>query len=170
MTKHAPEQFRKVLKAEQHDYIQRAIEIARNAPAQYEGSLHPTGSTIFQHRTIHEALEHYADLKAQGWELEHLTPACYDKLFSFSAKKPEHVFEQDIPQIVLNAEKMYLREVEEHNKQAKKLQERKAFVEQEFARLEEERKAKLRTELEKQFDSRGRVQHVSSDTVYLHAR
>ncbi|MFV3283160.1 hypothetical protein ACNFCI_03720 [Pseudomonas sp. NY15356] len=168
MTKYAPEQFRKVLKAEQHDYIRRAIEIARTAPAAYEGSLDPTGSTIFQHRTIHEALEHYADLKAQGWELEHLTPACNDKLFSFSAKKPEHVFEQDILQIAARAEKAYLKEIEIHNKEAQRLKDKAAFIEAEFNRLEEERKASLRAELERQFDSRvqHRVQHVISHAAH----
>ena len=170
MTKYAPEQTRKVLKAEQAEHIQLAIEIARTAPAQHEGTVLPTGSTIFQHRTIHEALEHYADLKAQGWQLEHLNPACYDRLFSFVAKKPEHIFEQDIPQIALNAEKDYLKIVEDHNKQAKQLQERQAFIEEEFERREEQRKAALRAELAREYDNRGRVQRVNSTDIQLHAR
>ncbi|EKT4466783.1 hypothetical protein QEL93_002185 [Pseudomonas putida] len=152
MTKYAPEQFRKVLKAEQHDYIQRAIEIARTAPAAYEGSLDPTGSTIFQFRTFEEALEAYSDLKSDGWKLQQNSSQCFSTLFSFVAFKPNHVFELDIPQIALRAEKAYLKEVADHNKEAQRLKDRAEHVEREFARRNEV----LRAELEKEYDNRGR--------------
>lgn len=170
MTKYAPDQIRKVLKAEQAQYIEHAIEIARNAPAALEGSLDPAGSVEFYHRTMHEALEHYADLKADGWLLEHTAPVLYNKLFSIVCKKPDHIFELDKPQIAARAEQAYLKSVEEHNKQAKQLQERQAFIEEEFERREEQRKAALRVELAREYDNRGRVQRVNSTDVQLHAR
>lgn len=167
---YAPEQTRRILKTEQAAYVQDAIDRARAAPAAHEGSLDPTGSTLFYHRTVHEALEHYADLKAEGWSLEHTAPVFYDKLHSFVAVKPNHVFEKDIPQIAARAEQAYLKVVEDHNKQAKKLQERQAFIESEFERREAERQAALRTEIEREYDSRGRSRFVNSDDVQLHAR
>ncbi|MGH8386650.1 MAG: hypothetical protein ACRESJ_14325 [Pseudomonas sp.] len=81
------DQIRKVLKTEQAEYIQNAIEFARTAAPAYEGSLDPTGSTLFLHLTTHAALEHYADLKAAGWELQHMIPALADKTFSVAADR-----------------------------------------------------------------------------------
>jgi hypothetical protein len=170
MTKYAPEQFRKILKSEQAEYIQRAIEIARTAPAQYEGSVNPTGSTEFFHRTMHEALEHYATLKADGWTLQHTAPVFYNKLHSFVAIKPDHVFEADKALIVQHAEQAYIKEIEAHNKEAQRLKDKAAFVESEFQRIEAERQAALRADLEKQYDNRGRVQRVNSTDTQLHAR
>lgn len=164
------EQFRKVLKAEQAQYIEQAITLARTAPATYEGSLDPTGAVEFFHLTTHAALEHYADLKAGGWTLEHTAPVFYNNLHSFTAKKPDSVFELDKPLIAQRAEQAYLREVEAHNKEAQRLKDKAAFVEYEFQRLETERLAALRAELEKQYDNRGRVQRVNSTDVQLHAR
>ncbi|MBF8740229.1 hypothetical protein [Pseudomonas guariconensis] len=164
---YAPEQFRKVLKAEQHDYIQRAIDRARTAPAAYEGSLHPTGRTEFVVRSMNEALEKFAKLSLEGWTLDtSVLNLCVapDVPLTFVAIKPDHVFEADIALIAQQAEKAYLKEIEIHNKEAQRLKEKAAFIEAEFNRLEEERKANLRAELERQFDSRGhhRVQHVIS--------
>lgn len=170
MTKYAPEQFRKILKAEQAEYIEQAIERARTAPAVYEGSLNPTGSTEFFHRTLHEALEHYADLKADGWTLEHTAPVFFNNLHSFVANKPDHVFENDKPMIAQRAEQAYIKQVEDHNKEAQRLKDKAAFVEAEFQRIEAERQANLRADLERQFDSRGRVQRVNSTDTQLHAR
>lgn len=170
MTKYAPQQFRKILKAEQAEFIEQAIVLARTAPAAYEGSLNPTGSTEFYHKTVHEALEHYADLRAEGWTLEHTAPVFYNNLHSFVAIKPDHIFEADKALIAQRAEKAYIKEVEDHNKQAQKLKDKSAFVEAEFQRLEAERQATLRAELEKQYDNRGRVQRVNSTDVQLHAR
>ena len=169
MTQYAPEQFRKTLKAEQAQYIEQAITLARTANPSYEGSLDPTGSTLFQHRTIHEAFEHYASLKADGWTLEHAIPVCFDKLHSFVANKPDHVFEIDKPLIAHRAEQAYIKEVEDHNKEAQHLKDRAAFVEYEFQRSEEERKAAYRAKLEETFDNRGRAQRVNSTDVKLHA-
>lgn len=168
MTIYKAEQARKVLKAEQAEYIQEAIELARTANPSYEASLDPTGSTLFYHLTTHAALEHYADLKAQGWTLQHLIPACNDKLYSFVAVKPESVFELDIPQIALRAENAYLREIEAHNKVARKEAERVAYIESEFQRREQQRQAQLRAELASEYDSRGKTQFVSENQTRLH--
>lgn len=170
MTTYAPEQFRKILKAEQAEYIEQAIEFARTAAPQHEGSAHPTGSTIFYVRTTHEALERYADLKADGWTLQHEIPALNTGPLSFVANKPDHVFEIDKPLIAQRAEQSYFKEVEAHNKEAQRLKDKAAFVEAEFQRIEAERQANLRAELEQQYDSRGRVQRVNSTDVQLHAR
>lgn len=170
MTTYAPDQFRKILKAEQAQYIEQAIELARVGNPTYEGSLHPTGSVEFFHRTIAEGMEHWGQLVQDGWTLIHEIPMFADKKFSFCARKPNHVFELDKVHIAQLAEKAYLKEVEDHNKQAKKLQERQAFIEQEFERREEERKAQLRVELAREYDNRGRVQRVNSTDVQLHAR
>lgn len=170
MTRYAPEKIRKVLKAEQAQFIEQAIELARNAPAALEGSLDPTGSVEFYHRTVHEALEHYADLKADGWLLEHTAPVLYNKLFSIACKKPDHIFELDKSQIARRAEQAYLKAVEDHNKEAQRIRDKAAFVESELQRIEKERQATLRTDLERQFDNRGRVQRVNSTDVQLHAR
>ncbi|MNJ21183.1 hypothetical protein D3C77_155290 [compost metagenome] len=170
MTKYAPQQFRKILKAEQAEYIEQAIEFARTDVPQHEGSVQPTGSTIFYVRTIHEALERYADLKAEGWTLQHGIPALDVAPLSFVAIKPDQVFETDKALIAKRAEQAYLREVEAHNKEAQRLKDKSAFVEAEFQRLEAERQATLRAELEKQYDNRGRVQRVNSTDVQLHAR
>ena len=170
MTKYAPEQFRKILKAEQAEYIERAIEFARTDIPQHEGSVKLTGSTKFYVRTIHEALERYADLKADGWTLQHSIPALDVAPLSFVAIKPEHVFEADKPLIAKRAEQDYIKEVEAHNKEAQRLKDKADFVESEFNRLEEERKAQLRADLAKQYDNRGRSRFVNSDDVQLHAR
>lgn len=163
------EQFRKVLKAEQAAYIEQAITLARTAPATYEGSLDPTGSVEFFHLTTHAALEHYADLKADGWTLEHTAPVFYNNLHSFVAIKPDHVFELDKALIAARAEKAYVKEVEDHNKEAQRLKDKATFVEAEFQRIESERKAALRAELESQYENRGRIQRVNSTDVKLHA-
>jgi len=160
MTQYAKDQTRRILKTEQAAYVQDAIDRARTAPAAYEGSLDPTGSTLFHHRTVHEALEHYADLKADGWSLDHGALVFDDKLYSFIAIKPSDVFEKDIPQIALRAEAAYIREVEAHNREAKKLQERAEFIKTEFARREAERQQALMDEITKQYDSRGHAKHT----------
>ena len=109
-------------------------------------------------------------MKANGWTLEHTAPIFYNKLHSFVANKPDHVFEADKPLIAQRAEQDYIRKVEAHNKEAQRLKDKAAFVEAEFQRLEAERQASLRAELEKQYDSRGRAQLVNSTDVQLHAR
>lgn len=170
MTKYAPEQFRKILKAEQAEFIEQAILLARTAPAAYEGSLNPTGSTEFYHKTVHEALEHYADLKADGWTLEHTVPVLYNNLHSFVAIKPDHVFEADKALIAQRAEQAYIKEVEAHNKETQRLKDKASYVESEFQRLEAKRQADLRAELEEQYNNRGRAQYVNSTDTHLHAR
>lgn len=168
MTQYAKDQTRRILKTEQAAYVQNAIDRARTAPAAYEGALDQTGSTVFYHTTVHEALEHYADLKAAGWTLQHTAPVFYDKLNSFVAIKPESVFEKDIPQIAARAEAAYIAEVEAHNRQAQKLQERAKEIQLEFDRREEERKALLMAEITKEFDQKARAQFVPAASNGLH--
>jgi hypothetical protein len=165
-----PEQTRRILKTEQAEYVQQAIDRARTAPAAYEGSLDPTGSTVFYHTTVHEALEHYAKLHADGWTLQHAAPVFYDKLNSFVAIKPESVFEKDIPQIAARAEAAYAKEVEQHNLNAKKLQERAKEIQLEFDRREEERKALLMAEITKQYDAYQNPTFDRVDRPRLNAR
>lgn len=173
MTTYAQDQFRKVLKAEQAEYIEQAIKAARKAPATLEGSLHKTGRTEFIVRSVNEGMQRFADLAKDGWTLDTSILNLYvapNVPLSFTAICPDHVFETYIPTIAQLAEQAYLKSVEDHNKEAKKLQERQAFIEQEFERREEERKAQLRAELAREYDNRGRARYVNSDDVQLHAR
>lgn len=172
MTTYAPEQFRKILKIEQAAYIQAAIENAKTALPQHEGSRNPTGRTIFYVRTTHEGLEKFAELKADGWILDTSATALlqeYQVPLSFTAIAPDHVFESYVPLIAERAEQDYLQEIEAHNKQAQKLKERAAYVESEVKRMEEERLAKLRADLAKEYDSNANPRYVNSEAVQLHA-
>lgn len=170
MTKHAPETFRKVLQSEQKEYIQHAIEIARNAPAAYEGSLHPTGRTEFIVRTANEALEKFAQLSLEGWTLDtnilnlHVAPGVP---LTFVAIKPDQVFEADIALIAQQAEKAYVAEVQAHNKRAQALKDKADFIVTEFERREAERQAALRAEIEREYDGRGR-RHTRRPEDSLH--
>ena len=173
MTTYAKDQFRKVLKIEQAAYIQAAIENAKTALPQHEGSRNPTGRTIFYVRTTHEGLERFAELKANGWILDTSATALFQEFkvpLSFTAIAPDHVFESYIPLIAERAEQDYLREVEAHNKQAQKLKERAEYVESEVKRLEEDRLAKLRADLAKKYDSNANPTYVNSEATQLHAR
>lgn len=173
MTTYAPEQFRKVLKIEQAAYIQTAIEHAKHAEPQHEGSRNPSGKVIFYVRTTHEALERYAQLKAEGWELDYNLPALTvapQVPLSFVATAPAHIFETYLPLIAERAEQNYLKEVEVHNKHAQKLKERAEFIESEVKRREDERLAQLKADLAKEFDNRGRVQFITESDTQLHAR
>lgn len=173
MTIYKAEQARKVLKAEQAEYIQEAIERARTANPSHEGSRNPTGRTTFYVRTTHEALTRWAELSAAGWILDtnstclHVAP---QTPLAFTAIAPEDVFDSYLPLIAERAEQDYVKEVEAHNKEAKKLKERADFIESEFKRREEERLAQLRATLAKEYDDRDRVQYVNSQDVQLHAR
>lgn len=173
MTKYSPEAFRKVLQSEQKEHIQRAIEIARHAPAVYEGSLRPTGSTEFVVRNANEALEKFAKLSLEGWTLDtnilnlHVAP---NVPLTFVAIKPDHVFEADIPVIAQQAERDYVAEVQEHNKRAQALKDKADFIASEFERREAERHAALRAEIEREYDGRGRARYVNGNDVQLHAR
>jgi len=130
-------------KSEQAAYVATAIESARNGPPSYEGSLDPTGSTVFYHSTSHGALERYADLKAQGWTLIHEIPVMTKGIFDFSARKPDAVFALDIPQIETRAIAAYLAGIARHNAQIERQQRDDAEVLQEFERREALRKAKV---------------------------
>lgn len=172
---YAKEQTRRILKTEQAAYVQNAIDFARrSAVAAHEGSLHPTAYTTFYVRTTNEGMERYAELKAEGWTLLDNTlhlMAEPGKALSFIAKCPESVFEEIyIPLIAANAEKAYVAEVEAHNREAKKLQERAEFIQQEFQRREAERQQALMDEITKEYDSRGRGRLINSADVQLHAR
>ena len=174
MISYAPEQFRKVIKIEQAACIQAAIDSARTALPQHEGSRNPSLRTTFYVESSFEAMQRWAELSAQGWELDSnstcllvapLTP------LSFTAIAPEEVFESYLPLIAERAEQDYVKEVEVHNKQAQKLKERKEFIEHEFTRREEQRKAEALAQLAAEFDNRDRVQLIGAhDTdTRLHA-
>jgi len=60
--------------------------------------------------------------------------------------------------------------VEVHNKQAQKLKDRAEFIESEVKHREEERLAKLRADLAREFDNRGRGQFITENDTLLHAR
>lgn len=173
MTTYAPDQFRRILKTEQAEYIQAALDRAKYAEAQHEGSRNPTGRTIFYFRTTHEALTRWAELSAEGWELDHNSPALMvapQVPLAFTAIAPVHIFETYLPLIVERAEQDYSKEVEVHNKQAQKLKDRAEFIESEVKHREEERLAKLRADLAREFDNRGRGQFITENDTLLHAR
>ncbi|MGH8386694.1 MAG: hypothetical protein ACRESJ_14550 [Pseudomonas sp.] len=135
--------IRKANKVERAAYVAQAIELARVGKPAYEGSLDPTGSTVFYNRTSHEAFEKYADLKAEGWELVHEIPVLTGGLHDFTAKKPESLFQKDIPAITARAEAAYQREIENHNAAVARQERDEAEVMAEFERREAERKAQL---------------------------
>lgn len=173
MTTYTPEQFRKVIKVEQAAFIQAALERAKNAEAQHEGSRNPTGRTIFYFRTTHEALTKWAELSANGWNLDYSSHALLvapQVPLAFTAIAPAHIFETYLPLIAERAEQDYLKEVEAHNKKAQKLKDRAEFIEAEVKRREEERLAQLKSDLAKEFDSRDRVQFITDSDTQLHAR
>jgi hypothetical protein len=130
-------------KADQAAYVAQAIEQARIGAPAYEGSANPTGSVVFYNRTAHEAFERWADLKAQGWELIYEIPVFAGKLFDFSARKPEEVFELDIPVITLRAEAAYKAGIEKHNAAVQRQLQDEAEIMAEFERRETARKVKL---------------------------
>jgi hypothetical protein len=176
MTTYEPDATRRILKTEQADFVKSAIERAKNAPAQHEGSLTPTGRTIFYFSHMHEALQRWAELSATGWTLDTQVPALLvapQVPLSFTAICPNNVFESYFPLIAERAEKDYVKQVEEHNKQAAKLKEREAFIESEFQRLEQERLAQLRADLAAQYDARSNGPREffnhNDDSVKLHA-
>ncbi len=157
MTIYAPGATRRILRAEQAEFVQAAVERAKSAPAQHEGSLTPTGRTNFYFSHMHEALLKWAELSSEGWELDMNVPALLvapQVPLSFTAICPGEVFESYVPLIAERAEKDYIKEIEAHNKQATKLKEREAFIESEFQRLEQERLAQLREDLAAQYDAR----------------
>ncbi|MFF5866804.1 hypothetical protein [Pseudomonas sp. NPDC012596] len=172
MTQYAKDQTRRILKTEQAAYVQNAIDFARrSSAAPHEGSLQPTAYTTFYVTTTNEGLEKYAELKAEGWTLLDNTlhlMAVPGKALSLVCKCPESVFETYIPIIAANAEKAYVAEVEAHNRQAQKLQERAKEIQLEFDRREEERKALLMAEITKEFDQKARAQFVPAASNGLH--
>lgn len=172
MTHYKPEQTRRILKTEQAEFVQDAIDRARTAQAQHEGSRRPTGRTIFYVKTPHEALERFADLKTEGWTLDTDATVLLQAPgvpLSFTAIKPEAIFDKDIPLIAEYAESAYVEEVERHNREAKRLQERAEAVKAEFERQEEARKAALMVEIAKQYDSNLNPRYVNSEATKLHA-
>ena len=140
-------EIRKANKTELAAYVAQAIELARVGMPAHEGSLDPTGSTVFYNRTAHAAMERYADLKAAGWTLAHHIPVLTGRSHDFVAIKPESLFELDIPAITVRAEAAYHREIEQHNATLKRQEQQEAEVLAEFERREAERKAQLLTEI-----------------------
>ncbi|WP_456016418.1 hypothetical protein [Pseudomonas fluorescens] len=172
-TTYAPDQFRKILKIEQSAYIQAALERAKTALPSHEGSRTPTGRTTFYVTSTFEAMQRWAELSAQGWELDSNSTCLLvapQTPLAFTAIAPDHVFETYLPLIAERAEQDYLKEVGNHNKQAQKLKDRNEFVESEFIKREEERKAKALAELAAEFDNRGRVQFITESDTQLHTR
>ncbi|MBY8949460.1 hypothetical protein J1G35_26720 [Pseudomonas sp. SH10-3B] len=172
MTTYAPDQFRKVLKIEQAAYIQFAIERAKTALPQHEGSRNPTGRTTFYVTSPFEAMQRWAELSAQGWELDSNSTCLLvapQTPLAFTAIAPASVFETYLPLIAERAEQDYLKEVEVHNKQAQKLRDRAEFIESEVKRRKDERLAQLKADLAKEFDNRGRVQFITESDTQLHA-
>lgn len=170
-TTYAPDQFRKILKSEKAEFIQAALERAKDALPQHEGSRNPSGRTTFYVRSIPEAMVKWAELSANDWVLDSNSPILeigHQIPLSFTAIAPPHVFETYLPLIAERAEYEYDREVEAHNKQAQKLKERKEFIESEFIRREEERKAKALADLAAEFDNRDRVQFLGEHDTQLH--
>ncbi|MBT9302512.1 hypothetical protein [Pseudomonas sp. TAE6080] len=149
---------RKANKTEMAAYVAQAIEQARVGLPAYEGSLSPTGSTVFYSRSMAGAFERYADLKAQGWTLMHEIQILTTGTFDFVAKKPEAIFQLDIPQISARAEAAYQREIEQHNAAVKRQEQREAEVIAEFERREAARRAQLleevRADIERQTNPR----------------
>lgn len=135
--------IKKATKTEMAVYVAQAIEQARVGAPAYEGSLDPTGSTVFYNRTQHEAMEKYSDLKAQGWELIHEIPVMTKGLHDFSARKPEALFQLDIPQITVRAEAAYHAWIEKHNAAVLREEQNEKEIMEEFNRREEARKAQL---------------------------
>lgn len=172
-TTYAPEQFRKILKIEQAAYIQAALERAKTALPSHEGSRNPTGRTTFYVTSPFEAMQRWAELSAQGWELDSNSTCLLvapQTPLAFTAVAPASIFETYLPLIAERAEQDYLKEVGDHNKQAQKLKERAEFIESEFKRREEERLAQLRADLAKEYDNRGRAQFITEGDTQLHAR
>lgn len=156
MTTYEPTQIRKVLKAELAAYIEHALELARSAPATYEGSLEKTGRTEFVVLSINEGLTRLIELSSEGWKLDDGVPNLVQAPgvpLSITMFCPDEVFESYKPLIAERAEKRFIQEIEAHNKRARQLAEREAFVESEILRLEEERRAELRAELLQQYDN-----------------
>ena len=149
---------RKANKTEQTAYVARAIEQARIGLPAHEGSLDPTGSTVFISRTNHEAMERYADLKATGWTLAHHLPVLAGNLHDFTAIKPDTIFELDIPQISARAEAAYKAEIETHNLAVARKEQQEAEIMVEFERREAARRAQLledvRADIERQANPR----------------
>lgn len=140
-------EIRKTNKTELAAYVAQAIELARVGMPSYEGSLDPTGSCVFYSRTLHEAFEKYADLKAKGWTLAHHIPVLTGGSHDFVAVKPESVFEADIPAITARAEAAYQREIDQHNAAVKRQDAQEAEVLAEFERREAQRRAQLLIEI-----------------------
>lgn len=162
-TQYTPEQTRRVLKIEQAEYIEAFVEQARYANPSFEGAGLQTGRTTFYFKGYesHVALVKFAELHADGWTLD-TTAICLvpttDKdgrlmPIEFTAICPDHVFDTYRVNLAQRAEAQYLKEITQHNKGAVRIKERAEFIEAEYARLEEERKAELRAEIERKYDA-----------------
>lgn len=155
---------RKANKTEQTAYIAQAIKLARVGAPAYEGSLDPTGSTVFYNRTPHEAFEKYALLAAEGWTLIHTIPVLTGGLHDFSATKPEAVFQLDIPQITARAEAAYKAGIESHNAAVARQERDEAEVMAEFERRETERKAQLMADIRADLSNQQNPRFKRSDS------
>jgi hypothetical protein len=170
-TTYAPDQFRKILKSEKAEYIQAAIERAEHALPQHEGSRNPSRRTIFYVASAYNALIKWAELSSNGWLLDSnstVLKVAPQVPLSFVAIAPDHVFETYLPLIAERAEGDYDREVEAHNKVAKNLKDKEAFIKSEFERRKAEREAQELAELAAEFDNRNRVQFHGEHDTQLH--
>ncbi|WP_146022360.1 hypothetical protein [Pseudomonas sp. FW305-70] len=165
-------EIRKSNKAEKAAYVEQAIQAARIGLPQHEGSRQPTGRTIYYVQTTHEALERFAQLKAEGWELCNSSTALVvapQVPLSFVAIAPDHVFETYIPLITASAEAAYEKEIIQHNELFKKQEQRAKEVLEEFERRESERKAALMAEIELEVEARHNPRFERADRTKLHA-
>lgn len=157
-------EIRKANKAELAAYVAQAIELARVGAPSYEGSLDPTGSCVFYNRTNHEAFEKYHTLATEGWTLIHEIPVLTGGLHDFTARKPEALFEKDIPAITARAEAAYQREIESHNASVRKQEQNEAEIMAEFERRETARKAQLLAEIRADLDQQQNPRFKRSDS------
>lgn len=124
-------------------YQDAAVASARHGMPQHEGSLTPTGSVYYVHRTNAEALEHYVTLHAQGYRLEHSHPVMVDNMHSFTLNKNDELFAKDEPTIRARAAQDYAKSIAAHNLELDRAIATEAAIVAEVNRRETDRLAAL---------------------------
>lgn len=120
-------------------YQDAAVASARHGMPQHEGSLTPTGSVYYVHRTNAEALEHYVALHAQGYRLEHSHPVMVDNMHGYTLNKSDALFAKDEPAIRARAALDYKKAIAAYNAELDKAIADEAAVVLEVARRETDR-------------------------------
>lgn len=155
-TYYEPTQIRRVIKAEQAAYIEQAIIDAEFAVPTIEGSLDKTRSTTFYFTNMHTALLKFEELIKEGWSYDANFPALPQdraSTFTLTLRCPDELWETYKPLIAQRAENLYQRQIEEHNRNARKIALREEAIEKELQRQEAERLAELREEITAQYDA-----------------